>query len=235
MAKCVDPLKDPKYFKDSKLVKIVISNYGIEYETCNDGSGEQTGAYIRKFCKTNEELKDMTKGDLYRELRGTSIGYRHINGGGANEIFVVNCVSAERKNTEDWFSDISLCWTESYRTLREACDNTIDIPDLIFGGTDTGGFAFYNCVGSDDEHFDGMDNEDIATYLVTSDDKLQLCYVIRHQCTLPKEELIEAVLDYYKEGDTELVPVSEKEELIKRALEMRERGVEVVDKREKED
>lgn len=235
MGKCVNPLKDLNFLKENKLVEITIGDSGIDYEICNDGTGKTTGVTIRKFAKTKEELEEMNKGALYRELRGTGIGFEHINGGNVNEVFVLQCASSQRESTDDYFHDIHIAWTESFRTLREACDADIDIPHLVWGGTDTAGFAFYDCVGAEDEQFDGMDNEDIATYLVTSDDKLQLSFVIRHQCLIPKNELIEAVLKFYKTSRIEYVPVSERDDLIASALAMRERGVKVNDLRDKED
>lgn len=99
---------------------------------------------------------------------------------------------------------------------------------------DTNGICFYDCIGTDDETFDGNDNNDIATYLVTTVDKKELWFVIRHQCLIPTDELIKRVLKFYKEPSaSEFIQVEDIKTVVDHALAMKEHGVTVTDNREK--
>lgn len=235
--KSTDPLdnlvKDTIRRKDGDtLKKITISNWGIHYDWTNQDK-EYVSCSIKKFCKTAEQLENMTKGAVYRELSGSYVRFGDINGESQNEVFIVQCGSAERKSVDDHFKTFNVTWTESFKTLKEAVDKCIDIPNAMW---DTSGICFYDCVGTDEEQFDGMDNEDIATYLVTSLDRKELMFAIRHQCLISKEDLIKEVLKYYKYGPSgcDHIQVEDIDRFIERALSMRERGVEVIDEREED-
>lgn len=236
--KSTDPLNDllPGQIrrKDGDILKkIVVSDWGIDYTFDNPKNEGYLTCCIKKFCKTAEQLDRMQKGAIYRELRGTGTCFGDINGGGPDEIVIVQCGSATREDMKDYFPQFNVTWTESFHTLQEAT-KLIDLPNLMW---DNGGVCFYDCIGTDDEQFDGMDNDDIATYLVTSLDRKELLYAIRHQCLIPKDELIKKVLEYYKYTATgyDLIQVADIDRITKHALSMRERGVEVVDDRDKED
>lgn len=131
--------------------------------------------------------KYYTKGGLYREL----VSRGKINDD-SSETFVVQYVSCATREEDDVLTDgvpqfgpIPVTFTECFRTLEEA-QSSIDLAEL---SRDNGGICFYNCIGTDDENFDSNDNEDIATYLITSLDRKTLFYVIRNQCLIPFEKL----------------------------------------------